>query len=50
MLFQKPPCALLTGFVLFGRSCQAELSSRLTHEQAAGRALDTKVQLGTGES
>lgn len=35
------------GFVLFGRSCQVELSSRLTQEQAV---LDTKAQLGTGES
>lgn len=29
------------------RSCQAELSSRLTQEQAAGRVLDSKGQLGT---
>nr|XP_025962261.1 ankyrin repeat and SAM domain-containing protein 3 isoform X2 [Dromaius novaehollandiae] len=32
------------------KSCQAELSSRLIQEQAVGRVLDTKVQLGTGES
>ncbi|XP_010124128.1 PREDICTED: ankyrin repeat and SAM domain-containing protein 3-like, partial [Chlamydotis macqueenii] len=32
------------------KSCQAELSSRLTQEQAGSRVLDTKVQLGTGES
>lgn len=38
------------GFVLFGRSCQAELSSRLTQEQAVSRVLDAKVQLGTSES
>lgn len=48
---KKCPCALLMGFVLFGRSCQAELSSRLTQEQVAvSRVLDTKVQPGTGES
>lgn len=47
---KKCPCAFLMGFVLFGRSCQAELSSRLTQEQAVGRVLDAKVQLGTGES
>nr|XP_013795331.1 PREDICTED: ankyrin repeat and SAM domain-containing protein 3 isoform X2 [Apteryx mantelli mantelli] len=32
------------------KSCQAELSSRLTQEQAVGRVLDAKVQLGTSES
>lgn len=47
---KKCPCALLMGFVLFGRSCQAELSSRLTQELIVGRVLDTKVQTGTGES
>jgi len=47
---KKCPSALLTSFVLFGRSCQAELSSRLTQELAVGTVLDTKVQLGTGES
>ncbi|XP_009275704.1 PREDICTED: ankyrin repeat and SAM domain-containing protein 3 [Aptenodytes forsteri] len=32
------------------KSCQAELSSRLTQEQAVSRVLDAKVQLGTSES
>ncbi|XP_065500727.1 ankyrin repeat and SAM domain-containing protein 3 isoform X1 [Caloenas nicobarica] len=32
------------------KSCQAELSSRLTQEPIVGRVLDTKAQMGTGES
>lgn len=44
------PWVLLMALVWFGRSCQAELSSRLAPEQAGDGAPDTREQRGTGES
>lgn len=44
------PCVLLMPLVCFGRSCQAELSSRLAPEHAGEAAPDTRDQRGTGES